>query len=326
MSSAPPLDAAQALTSARAPVARSPLPRASLRVMLGTSRAVRRPLPLRAVVRRAERRGRELWDSDPDERRRALAAMDAIVGGTSRAGEVEALARQHVIEGKVHEAFFWQPWTAPQMDATSTARVRLALASGRGTLLSTSHMGPYLHGLSALSALGRTIYSVAGPWAFETPTPGRWGRRVARRRTEARERGERLVFSIGSFEVIEKLLEQGELLSVYFSVPGHRVTRFLGKPVMLASGTARLSFLAGAPILPMRVRRDRHDLWLDVGAALEPRDYGDVEELHDALAAVHEAWMLELPATAEDPNREGSWERSATAEGWTRDEREPAPA
>jgi lauroyl/myristoyl acyltransferase len=293
--------------------------------MLGTSRAIRRPLPLRLVVSRAERRGRELWDSDPDERQRALAAMEAVVGGTTRAEEVEALARQHVIEGKVNEAFFWQPWPVPQVDDASAARLRQAVSSGTGTLLSTCHMGPYLLGLSALIALGRTIHSVSGPWVFQTPTPGAWGRRIARRRSEARARGERLVYSVGSFEVIRTLLEERELVSIYFSVPGNRATRFLGKPVMLAAGTARLSFLTGASIVPLRMRRDGHELWLDVGSTLDPGDFGDVDELHDALAVVHGAWMLELPATVEDPNREGSWERSATAEGWTHGEREPTP-
>jgi lauroyl/myristoyl acyltransferase len=294
--------------------------------MLGTSRTLRRPLPQRLVVSRAERLGGELWDSDPDERQRALAAMEAIVGGTPRAGEVETLARQHVIEGKVHEAFFWQPWPVPRMDAVSRARLREALSSGEGTLVSTCHMGPYLLGISALSALGRTVHSVAGPWVFQTPTAGSWGRRIARRRAEARARGERLIYSVGSFEVVRTLLEERELVSVYFSVPGSRATRFLGKPVMLTSGTARLSFLTGSPIVPLRVRRDGPELWLDVARTLHPGDFGDVEELHDALATVHEAWILELPATVEDPNREGSWERSATAEGWTHAKREPAPA
>jgi hypothetical protein len=94
---------------------------------------------------------------------------------------------------------------------------------------------------------------------------------------------------------------------------------------MLASGTARLSLLTGAPIVPLRVRRDGYELWLDVGAPLEPGDFADVDQLHDALGEIHERWILELPATAEDPNREGSWERSATADGWTRAEREPGP-
>jgi hypothetical protein len=38
--------------------------------------------------------------------------------------------------------------------------------------------------------------------------------------------------------------------------------------------------------------------------------------LHEALARVQEDWILELPATMEDPNRIGSWEGGASAEGW----------
>ena len=58
--------------------------------------------------------------------------------------------------------------------------------------------------------------------------------------------------------------------------------------------------------------------WTDVAPPLDPRDVASSEELHDALAAVHERWILELPATLEDPNRAGAWERTATATGWLR--------
>jgi len=314
------LEQEAALAAAKEPVARCRLPRAEPRVWLGTTLPLRRLLPDRLVVRRAERRGREMWEQNPTERERALAAMEAVVGGTSRSHEVELLAREHLIETKVKEAMFWQPWAVPMLDRDSETRLQAVLDGGRAVILSSSHMGPYSLGLSALSARGRTVFSTVAPWVFEQPQPGYWGRRIARRRTEARARRERLVISSGSFELLRALLEEGELVSVFFSVPGGRRTRFLGKPVMLASGTARLAHLTGALVLPLRSRRAGHRLWLDVGEALDPAGFSGVDELHDSLAAVHESWILELPATVEDPNRQGSWEQSATAEGWSRPE------
>jgi lauroyl/myristoyl acyltransferase len=313
-----PFELVAALVAARRMVEPCPLPGADLRLRLATAPWLRRVVPTRLAVRHAEGRGRELWDASPEERARAQAAMEAIVGGTPRAQEVEQLAREHLVEGKVREALFWQPWKPPLLDATSTARLRDACECGRGVLLSPCHVGPYLLCVSAIAELGRTPYSAAGPWLFQTPTPGLWGRRVARRRSQARARGERLISSVGSFAVLEALLAAGEVVSVFFVMPGDRETRFLGKTVMLASGSARLAVQTEARVLPVRARRVGHRVWLDVDEPLDPRRFADAEEFHEALAARHERWMLDLPATSEDPNREGAWEQRATAAAWIR--------
>lgn len=310
-------DLAGALAAARQPVEPCPLPPTHLRQRVETSRVVRRALPSAVMVGRAEAHGRALWLTSAAERERALAAMDAVVGGTTRAHEVEPLAHEHVVEAAVKETLFWQPWRTPTLDAPSEARLRAALASGRGVLLSTCHMGPFLHGMSVISALGRTPYSVSS-WTSEPPAPGYWGRRVARRRREARARDERLVHAAGSFPLLRALLAEREIVSVFFAVPGGRETMFLGKPVMLASGSARLAEATDALIVPLRNRRSGHRVLTDVEAPIDPREHAGADELHEALAAVHERWILELPASMEDPNRAGAWENTASASAWLR--------
>jgi lauroyl/myristoyl acyltransferase len=292
------------------------MPSAELRVRLRTSLWLRRPLPTPIAVRRATARGSALWERMPAERERALAAMQAVVGGTERFSELEQLARQHLIEERARETLFWQPWRRPAMDASSSARMRAALDTGRGVLLSTCHMGPYLLCMSAIAGFGRTSYSAAGAWLFEQPSPGYWGRRVARRRREASTRDERLVCSVNSFGLLLELLRGGEIVSVFFDIPGSHPTNLLGKPVMLVSGTGRLATQSDALVLPMRARRVGHRVWVDLGEPLDPRDFKSPDELHEALARVHEDWILELPATMEDPNRAGSWEGAASAERW----------
>ncbi len=244
--------------------------------------------------------------------------MEAVVGGTVRSGEVEALAREHVVENKVREALFWQPWATPALEQTSAERLREVLSADRGVLLSSCHLGPYLLGVSVIAPLGRTSYSVAGTWAFDVPRPGYWGRRIARRRAQARARDERLICAVDSFAVLRALLAEGEVVSVFFAMPGGRETRFLGKSVMLAFGSARLAVETDALVVPIRTRRSGHRVWVDVSAPLDPRDFSGPEELHDALAAIHERSILEFPATLEDPNREGAWEQSASASAWLR--------
>lgn len=310
-------DLTAALAAARRPIEPPAMPSASFGVRLKTSSALRRLLPTPLVVRRAERRGRARWKS-AGERERALAAMDAIVGGTARAGEVEELARRYLIEDEVHRALFWQPWKTASMDAASDANLRTALSAERGVLISACHLGPMFLYMSALDARGLVPYVASAPWFFQKPSEDLWGRRIARWWQGLQRRNERLVYSVGSFPVLRSLLEQGEVVLIYFDMPGSRRTPFLGKPVMLASGTARLSFETGAPIVPMRARRVGHRVWADAWTPLDPRDFADVGALQNALAATHSRSVLELAETLEDPNRAGAWEGGANRDEWAR--------
>jgi lauroyl/myristoyl acyltransferase len=240
--------------------------------------------------------------------------METIVAGTPRAHEITELAREHLIESEADRALFWQRWTTPRVDARSAARLREALSGDRGVLLSSCHIGPYHRSMSVLAALGCVPYAVAGPWFFEKPSPNYWGRRIARWR---RGSSSRLIRSNGSFPILRALLERAELVFLFFDMPGPHQTRFLGKPVTLADGSARLALEADALVLPLRARRAGHRVWVDVAAPLDPRDFADVDELHDALAALHESWILELPAAMADPSSFG-WAAGASAEAWIR--------
>jgi lauroyl/myristoyl acyltransferase len=311
-------DLGDALDAARRPLQRRRSAPAGPRMRLRTTPWLRRMVPLRIAVARAEARGRALWERDPEARQRALAAIEAIVAGTARAGEVTALARQHLIETEVYEVMFWRPWIVPAIDAASDERLRRTLARDGGVLISVCHLGTMFLSMARVLALGHTPYSVVAPWLFESAGSGDWDRRLDRWWTAIRARDERLVPSVGSFPVLQALLEQGEVVQLFFDMPGGGETRFLGKPVMLATGSARLAVQAGVPIVPMRARRDGHRMHADVGEPLDPSEFASVEDLHQALAAVHERWILEVPASLEDPRRPGAWELGATATGWSR--------
>jgi hypothetical protein len=290
------------------------MPPAELRIRLKTSPWVRHLLPTRLVVARAESKGGDVWDRRPGERESAIAVMETILAGTPRAHEVNELARRHLIEHHVGHALFWQPWSVPRLDEQSDARVRQALDADRAVLLSACHTGPHYTAIRPFAARGNIPYSVAGMWYFEEPPPGYWGRRLAhwRKRTISRA-----VPARGSFPILRAILEQGEVLYVCFDMPGPHRTDFLGKPAMLADGTARLALETGALILPVRSRREGHRTYLDVAAPIEPHDFAGVDQLHDALATLHERWILELPEQMEDPRSFG-WDEWATPAEWKR--------
>jgi lauroyl/myristoyl acyltransferase len=319
------LDLEVALAAARRPLENRAMPPVSLRIRVKTSPALRRLLPTELVLRRAIARARASWEKSPAERERALRAMEAVVGGTSREDELEQLARQFLVEDAAHHALFWQPWETAGMEADSRQRLEDAVTRGRGVILSACHMGPIFLYMSAISsrdqvAKDRVVYVVSAQWFLEQASHDYWGRRLARWWQGLQGRNERMIFRPGASRVMSALLEEGEIVLNYFDMPGNRPTRLLGKSVMLAGSTARIAAASDAVILPVRARRHGRHAWADVGQALDARDFEGAEDLHDALAAAHERWMLELPATVEDPTRPGSWGETLGVSGQARPE------
>jgi len=293
------------------------MPAADPRTRAATSPALRRFLPRSLALSRAAAQGERRWRV-PSERARALAVTEAIVAGTGRAQELTELARRRLIEEQADGALFWEPWRVSELDGRSAAALGDALGAGRRLILSVCHLGPYFLQCSPLKPLGISTIFVSGPWFFEVPEPGLWGRRLARWRRGVEWLGGRLVPSAGSFEVVRALIETGEVVTSYFDMPGSTRTAFLGKPVDLSAGTSRLAHQTGALILPLRARRDGTRVFTDVWQAIDARRFAGPGELHEALAAVHERSILEIPEALEDPTRPGAWEQGASPSEWAR--------
>ncbi len=286
------------------------MPSAGLAVTVNTS-WLRSALPPGMAVARATREAQSVWERRAAEGEDARKAAETIVAGTSRERELDGLAREHLIESRVNRALFWRrPWSA-KLDAASAARLQEALSADRPVLLSACHLGPYYR-LQSPAAFKNT-YLVPGPWFFEPPSHDEWGRRLARWRKGIKVR---LVPARGSFQIVRALLDRGEAVLIFFDMPGGRTTNFLGKPVELADGSAELAFRTGALVLPLRTRRAGHEVWIDVGDPLDARQSAGVDELHEALAAIHERWILENPSAMDDPRRFG-WEDGAGPRAWS---------
>ncbi|HXD53898.1 MAG TPA: hypothetical protein VN618_04015 [Solirubrobacteraceae bacterium] len=289
------------------------MPPAPLLVRLKTSTLLRRFVPNRLAVARAERKGARLFDTDESTRRQALSRMEAVVAGTPRAAELEQLARRSAIEREAWNAVFWQPWPRPRLAPGTPETVLAARAAGRGVIFSLCHLGPYFANARALWSIGVECCVVSGDWFFEQPSHDLWGRRLARWR-----RGlppVPLVRPRGSYAALAELLSQGACVMNYFDLPGRRETRFLGKPAWLVDGTARLAVDTGALVVPLRPHRDGARMVLEAFEPVDPRDFADAAELHGALAALHERLILERAAEIEDPVEIG-WGDGATPTGW----------
>ncbi len=301
-------------------VPKGKMPPAPLRVRLGTSTLLRRPIPTSLVLARAERKAHRRWRHDPDARERALATMRAIVTGTEREGELEELAERRLVEAEAWAALFWQPWRAPKIEGVSRERLLDACNSDRGVIVSGAHVGPFFSVSLALEELGIVQYVVMGDWYYEAPSHDSWGRFTARWRIGLPSMP--VVRKRGGYEILAELLRRGELTTIYFDLPGPHETQFLGKPVMLVDGTARLACETDALVLPQRVSREGSRIRVEYSEALDPRDFDNPDELHEALARVHERLILDDPAAMQDPSITG-WDDCAQPDRWSRPPRPP---
>lgn len=245
-------------------------------------------------------------------RARSRRAIHAIAGpGPGR----DAMARAHLANTVARDRLIRRPWMVQGIPADGAEHLRTAFSAGRGVLVSYCHFGPF-------PALGVTVvehvsnvHQVAGAW-LAAPRPEFSTERVRRWRSMFESAGVPLVTAEGGFPHIVDLLRRGAAVVMAFDWPGSAETTFLGRPVRLASGTAKLAETTGAMVVPVMRHFQQLRARTVFGSPLDPREHTGWRGLHDALAARHERWILERPAALEDPCRDGAWGESATAERW----------
>ena len=325
MSTGKPMDLVSRLAAADRTVEAPAMPRVAPLLALATSPTLHRVLPRRLADLLGEARGVMLWHTRPHVREEARATMETILGGTERAHEAGALARRRVLDSQALRMMFWQPPRRASMDERSTANLAAALSSGRGILLSSCHMGPFWDVAAPLVGAGPRVYLVSGDWFFGVPGADYAGRRLAYWWRRVAGRKFHLILASKSYATIRAVLERGDVALLFFDLPGSRETVFLRKPVSLATGTARLAVDANALVLPARARRDGGGARVDIGAALDPDDFADADQLHEALARIHTDSILELSETLEDPRREVAWQHGASGEAWVSPHQPQAP-
>jgi hypothetical protein len=255
--------------------------------------------------------GRLRW-LDPSARRRSRLAVAAIAGP----GKVpDRIAREHLSHAAAREQLIWRPRMIVAGTVEGGEHLASAAATGRGVLVSYCHFGPFpAIGVTARE-FASDVHQVAGTWLVD-PRPGRPSGRAGRWRGIFERAGVPLIRAKGCFPLVAELLRRGAVVVMAFDWPGSAETTFLGKPVMLASGTARVAEATGALVIPAMRRFQQLELCTVFGAALDPAMHLGWRGLHDAVAAQHERWILESPAALEDPRRAGAWEGAATGESW----------
>ena len=265
--------------------------------MLAREHRRRRLVPSPIAVAAAVRRGRREW-GDPERREAARAAIDFVVGPVV---ERDALARQHLVEHAVREELIWRPWQFKGARLDGGEHVERALATGRGVIASLVHSGPFPALATSLRGITDRTHTVVGSWMRVPARNESLERRRLRWLANFEEAGVPIVEAPGSYRVVGELLRAGDLVVLAFDAPGPDATVFLGRPIALATGTARLAVETGALVVPVWRARDRWRPYTVAAPALDPRDHAGWRELQDALAAVHTRWIRARPAALENP-------------------------
>ena len=166
-----------------------------------------------------------------------------------------------------------------------------ALAPGRGALLVSAHFGSFELAGAVTAALGYPISVVALP--KKDPRAERlylrqrrcWGLDVI---PMGRAAG-------GSLAALRKGRIVGLNGDYDFSLRDDRVP-FLGAPMRMSFGAARLSVKTGAPVVPSFATRNRDGTYrVRFFPPIVPRKESTVEEIHCAWARVFEGMVREYP-------------------------------
>jgi lauroyl/myristoyl acyltransferase len=244
----------------------------------------------------------------------AIQAMDAVLGGTLAETELHRQARRHIAARARGWELTWRPWELERIPVRGLALLERVRSTGRGLMISKSHLGP-LAGWVPLGRLLRPLLLPADEWLLGAPNPGYDGYRVEHRRKIFHDCGIELVHATNSALRLYRALRDGGVVLLSMDMPGPRRTQFLGKPVDLVDGTAQLAARTDALVLPAALMPLGRRWEIQLLEPLDPRDFASPDELHLALASVHEELIMRAPEHLESPL--WRWEQ-ATRSGWYR--------
>ena len=267
---------------------------------LQSSGAAQRLYPVSVGLALARLRADRLWRQSAP-RAHALASMDLLVGRTSRAPALEQLARAYLLELCRHEELAWRLDVVTRLPVHHVERLRAQLDRGRGVIVSVVHQGHFGAHPACVARHVPVTTLIASKLLGEQPRTPAGVRRQQLHRTFAHSPDVTLLGAQGSFDAVRALLSEGGVAWVACDLKGSTPVRFLGRTVLVPSGTARLSLLTGAAVLPLSISPDGHLERLEVQEPLLPEDHDSPEALLQAVFDRHEPAVLAWPQGYEQP-------------------------
>lgn len=292
----------RALTEVERPKAADQRPTGqTLLIRLYGSRFAHRVIPTPVALRLAALRGRAEWYLVPHRRAYALRRTEVIRGIPSNSSAATFFARRRLVEDAVRAELQWRPWLSRKMTIEGFAHIQAARAGGRGAIVATVHLGPFLALVHGLAARGIKLYVCGGTWGGgAAPMHGRRGRWTLAQNRWVEEAGCRWVHPGGSYPLLRELLMRGEVCVIAVDALGKVDVDLAGHPARVRGGTASLALDTGASIVPGFVLRRG---WGQVCVLLEPIDpssFANPISLTRHLAKVLGDALLEAPEQVHD--------------------------
>lgn len=176
------------------------------------------------------------------------------------------------------------------VDITGRERLDAALASGRGAILVTAHLGSWEVGGAALAAMGYSVTTVAGVQFSPALSP--FIKKIKQ------DLGIDVVSSKTGLKRIMKALARGEVAALHIDgdqfVGGIEVG-FFGRKTLLPSGPAVLAVRTGSAVLPAFAVRTRGRR---IGIIIEdeiPVEEDDKERITRMIVEVVEGYIRRYP-------------------------------
>jgi lauroyl/myristoyl acyltransferase len=293
-----------------------PVPWGGAVARLRASEALRRFVPAPLAMAALDLGHRLAARRDPQRLAQARATMEAVVGGTHRERDLDRLAVRHLSAWARGWELMWRPWLLASMPVEGAKALR-DLEPGRGVIFSVPHFGP-LVGVAALPRVVGPVHAAVGEHMVAAEAPaGYHGYQNEQVRKVLRDFGFRMVRAMGSARTFTEVLEGGGRVLINLDVPGKAPVRFLGKPVELMNGTARLAIGTDSVIVPAVPLPRGRKWYVHLGAPLDPREHDSWEDLLQATVTAVEDLVLRAPEYFENPLRESGW-AVADRTGWRR--------
>src|SRR5256714_5358097 len=234
-----------------------------------------RAVPTPLALRLAALRGRLEWHLVPRRRAYALGVTETIRGLPHGAPEAARFARRRLVEDAVCAELQWRPWLDRRMPIEGFQRFAEVRSEGRGVIIATAHIGPFMGLVRAIGARGIKVYVSGGRWGGDDAHSGRRGQWTATQNRSMEEAGGRWVHRGGSYRLLRALLERGEVCFVAVDAPGTIEVELAGRPARVRAGLAALAIETGAAVIPGQTLRRG---WGQVGILHEPVDPSDFDD------------------------------------------------
>lgn len=287
------------MTSTEAAAAHTP---AKLRLRVFAKPAVHRLAPRQVGDAYAKWRMNRWWGADPRARSDARDQMEVVLGCAGGQPDLEAHGRRYMYETLRRDEMAFRPWLTTAMPVERLHILQEAYAEGRGVILNFMHHGQYGGVFPSVGRHGIPIHIVGDKWYQTVPKSSWAGLRARQHIATVLSHGvQPLLATAGAFATMCDKLRAGDVVAISSDLPGSTPTTFLGRPVLAASGAARLAVETGALIVPVTAWRGGKIQTVRVEDPLPTDATMDASTILAAIFRSHEAAILEWPEALERP-------------------------